>query len=137
MKNEFKYNNVVIIPEETDANQYISEKIVFEKAITQVDTEWVEKWSDKHNRKYWYNNNTHESTWLDPKNMKTIEQEWVEKWSDKHNRKYWYNNNTRESTWNDPSVIKKGGKNLKKSIKNIKNQKKETNKSNKSKKRNK
>jgi len=137
MKNELKYNNVVIIPEETDANQYISEKLLLEKAIKQVDTEWVEKWSDKHNRKYWYNNNTNESTWLDPKNMKTIEQEWVEKWSDKHNRKYWYNNNTRESTWNDPSLIKKGGKNLKKSIKNIKNQKKETNKSNKSKKRNK
>ena len=147
MKNELKYNNVVIIPEETDANQYISEKIVLEQAakpeqiesissLKNVDTEWVERWSDKHNRKYWYNNNTQESTWLDPKNTKTTQSEWVEKWSDKHNRKYWYNNNTQESTWVDPSLIKKGGKNLKKSIKNKINRIK-SNKSKKSKKINK
>ena len=69
-------------------------------------------------QKYWYNNKTQESTWLDPKNTKTTQPEWVEKWSDKHNRKYWYNSNTQESTWVDPSLIKKGGKKLKKSIKN-------------------
>jgi hypothetical protein len=75
--------------------------------------EWVEKWSDKHNRKYWFNNKTNESTWIYPTNEKTNDSEWVEKWSDKHNRKYWYNNKTNKSTWDDPSLVKKRGKNRK------------------------
>ena len=125
MKNELKYNNVVIIPEETNANLFISEKLVIEQPAKnelledvsqlqkdlenniQNQTEWVEKWSDKYNRKYWYNNKTSESTWIDPSDS-----EWVENWSDKYNRKYWYNNKTNKSSWVDPSIIK-GGKNRK------------------------
>jgi len=131
MKNELKYSNVVIIPEETDANQFISENLVLEQPAkneklenspqlqkdleNNIDAqkEWVEKWSDKHNRKYWFNNKTNESTWIYPTNEKTNDSEWVEKWSDKHNRKYWYNNKTNKSTWDDPSLVKKRGKNRK------------------------
>lgn len=124
MKNELKYNNVVIIPENTDANQYISEKIVLkpknelENNIT-TQPDWVEKWSTKHNRKYWFNNKTNESSWTEPTNTntKTTDSEWVEKWSDRHNRKYWFNNKTNKSTWEDPVIIKKGGR---KKIKTIK-----------------
>ena len=115
MKNELKYNNVVIIPEGTDANQFISDKLVLEpqneleNAIS-TQPEWIEMWSTKHNRKYWFNNKTNESSWTEPTNIKTTDSEWVEKWSDRHNRKYWFNNKTNKSTWEDPAIIKKGGK---------------------------
>ena len=115
MKNELKYNNVVIIPEGTDANQFISDKLVLEpqneleNAIS-TQPEWIVMWSTKHNRKYWFNNKTNESSWTEPTNIKTTDSEWVEKWSDRHNRKYWFNNKTNKSTWEDPAIIKKGGK---------------------------
>lgn len=81
---------------------------------------WSEKFSSKHQRRYWKNEDTGESTWKDPAADAIAptpirprtptpplpepvpEEEWSEKFSERHKRRYWKNNNTGESTWKDP-----------------------------------
>lgn len=79
------------------------------------ETEWEEKYSDKHKRKYWVNKVTKKTTWTEPLAVgavamtnttsietKESESEWEEKYSDKHKRKYWVNKVTKKTTWEEP-----------------------------------
>ena len=95
-------------------------------------SEWDERHSAEHNRKYWVNTTTGKSTWHDPnREAQTTrarqptggarqsqatrarqptggarpaqQSAWVERYSDQHQRKFWTNRSTGESTWNDPT----------------------------------
>ena len=96
-------------------------------------SEWDERHSAEHNRKYWVNRTTGKSTWHDPnREAQTTrarqptggarqsqatrarqptggarpaqQSAWVERYSDQHQRKFWTNRSTGESTWNDPTT---------------------------------
>jgi hypothetical protein len=84
---------------------------------------WEEKFSTKHQRKFWRHKVTGEMTWKRPNvttiadnhdlnnasnldNSGNIDEEllaqWEEKFSETHKRKYWKNKVTGESTWKNP-----------------------------------
>lgn len=80
--------------------------------------EWTEKFSEQHNRKYWKNTVTGESSWIEPPkpagitltstSQTTVNKssaanvEWIEKYSEQHKRKYWKNSITNQTTWTEP-----------------------------------
>ena len=79
--------------------------------------EWEEMYSQKHEKKYWFNSKTGVSVWDDPIIVSQSKsylvppvvqgssdtKEWEEKFSSSKNAKYWYNIRTGESTWTEPS----------------------------------
>lgn len=95
---------------------------------TELDKQsvWEEAYSKKHERKYWRNKLTKETTWTDPNAAKTnpsnqsskteavdknIEKhvnnqsasdDWDEKYSEKYKKKFWKNKKTGETTWANP-----------------------------------
>jgi len=81
--------------------------------------EWKEGFSEKHQKKFWKNKATGESTWKDPtqgakkgkaddaassasSTVATSNPEWVETFSEKHQKKVWKNSTTGKSTFKDP-----------------------------------
>ena len=87
-----------------------------------VEWEWVEKYSEKHKKKFWKHKTTGETTWKEPPKPvapatssvekkgdgnvnadKAVEWEWVEKYSEKHKKKFWKHKTTGETTWKEPA----------------------------------
>ena len=83
-------------------------------AACDEESDWVEKYDKKKDKKYWKNCLTGETTWKDPDviydhNTKSNKQhlnanEWVERYDKKKEKKYWKNYSTGETTWHDPSL---------------------------------
>ena len=92
-----------------------------ENADKAVEWEWVEKYSEKHKKKFWKHKTTGETTWKEPPKPvapatssvekkgdvnvnadKAVEWEWVEKYSEKHKKKFWKHKTTGETTWKEP-----------------------------------
>jgi hypothetical protein len=70
-----------------------------------VEDKWEEKFSQKHQRKFWQNKKTGEMTWEKPGLDAPISEAdniWEEKVSQKHNRKFWQNQKTGAMTWEKP-----------------------------------
>ena len=85
-----------------------------------VEWDWDEKFSEKHQKKFWKNKTTGETTWKEPPKPVTsaatssdkkestetaaaaVEWDWDEKYSDKHKKKFWKNKTTGETTWKEP-----------------------------------
>lgn len=85
-----------------------------------VVSEWVEGYSEKHQRKYWKHKETGKTSWKDPtaagassnssvvSEVKStaaggVEEEWVKGYSEKHKRTYWKNKATGKTSWTDPA----------------------------------
>eukprot|EP01043_Picozoa_sp_COSAG02_P037443 COSAG02_NODE_2808_length_7981_cov_8.763385_3_plen_541_part_00 len=84
-----------------------------------AQTDWQERFSDEHNRKYWVNRTTGKSSWVEPEQQAqhtppARRQErtptadsgsaWDKLFSEQHNRHYWSNSSTGERTWTDPTT---------------------------------
>ena len=86
--------------------------------------EWVEKFDKQHNRPYWKNKVSKETTWKDPfgqlseirSNARSPNENrnnnfvsgidgWVEKFDKKRQKPYWKNYGTGETTWRDPITM--------------------------------
>jgi hypothetical protein len=73
--------------------------------------QWCKLWSEKHNRHYWQNQTTGESTWEDKSGCEitataasvTAKCLWKKQRSRQHDRDYWINEDTGESTWEQPA----------------------------------
>ena len=88
--------------------------------------EWTELFSEKKGKKYWKNNITGQSTWVQPSVIQTLTatasevtgkekeegkekekgkemDDWEELYSEKKGRKYWKNRITGKSTWDPPT----------------------------------
>ena len=93
--------------------------LIQESIAAQIsESPWIEKFSEKHQRKYWKHKDTGETTWKEPVieievtkaistenlqseiNTITKETPWIEKFSEKHQRKYWKHKDTGKTTWN-------------------------------------
>ena len=73
-------------------------------------------------RKYWFNNETKESTWVEPEALahkesteeQPVELEastvWKKMWDENYNRDYYYNTQTGESSWTPPSELVAGAR---------------------------
>jgi hypothetical protein len=91
----------------------------------EVDSDWMELYSDKYKRKYWKNKKTGETTWKQPPKSASpgnststgragassdapssgqVADDWTERYSEKYKRKYWKNTRTGETTWKQPAV---------------------------------
>jgi hypothetical protein len=85
-----------------------------ENAEQNTDSDWVEAFNEKHQRKYWKNTKTGEKSWTAPAKAQSTSEsnavpaaatsgdEWVEMFNEKHKRKYWKNKTTGANTWNNP-----------------------------------
>eukprot|EP01046_Picozoa_sp_COSAG06_P037898 COSAG06_NODE_4324_length_4366_cov_3.080853_1_plen_917_part_00 len=85
-------------------------------AADTTDSDWEEKYSEQHDRKYWVNTSTGERTWHEPESAKQQlrqsnqtdnsvvhkDSDWAEKYSEQHSRKFWMNATTGERTWHEP-----------------------------------
>eukprot|EP01043_Picozoa_sp_COSAG02_P011222 COSAG02_NODE_410_length_22875_cov_43.282755_3_plen_524_part_00 len=84
-----------------------------------TQSDWQERFSAEHNRKYWINISTGKSSWNDPNQhvqptpsarrqtgMPTPQSQspWDKLFSEQHNRHYWSNRSTGERTWTDPTI---------------------------------
>jgi hypothetical protein len=94
---------------------------------TSGGSDWEEKYSEKHKKKFWRNKVTGESSWKDPHlssssvtsptpaamaptpsatdETKNSQSDWEEKYSEKHKKKFWKNRVTGESSWKDPNIV--------------------------------
>lgn len=72
--------------------------------------EWVEKYSDIHQRTYWQNPVNGSYSWVSPTRLSKIgsdqmgEKVWEESFSSKHKKKFWRNKKTSEISWTDPML---------------------------------
>lgn len=70
---------------------------------------WTKLFSDKHNKNYWFNESTGQTSWHEPELEHTPSSEhtdvgeWIEKMSTKYDAKYWFNSKTGQSVWEDPT----------------------------------
>eukprot|EP01035_Chromulina_nebulosa_P039136 gene39136-52887_t len=84
-------------------------------APTTTAEEWIELFSDKHNKKYWKNKTTGKTSWSPPlqsehitstdekeEKFLAVGDEWEELFSEKHKRKYWKNKSTGKTSWTAP-----------------------------------
>ena len=86
-----------------------------------AQTDWQERFSAQHNRKYWVNSTTGQSSWVDPNQQANRashqaatqsagsqrgapQSAWDKRFSEQHNRHYWVNRSTGQSTWTDPTT---------------------------------
>jgi hypothetical protein len=86
-----------------------------------AQTDWQERFSAQHNRKYWVNSTTGQSSWVDPNQPAegaahqaatqsagsqrgAPESAWDQRFSEQHNRHYWVDRSTGQSTWTDPTI---------------------------------
>jgi hypothetical protein len=76
--------------------------------------EWVEKFSEQHQRKYWAHKTTGKTSWTNPNPtaevastqvvaVASVTNDWVEKFSEQHKRKYWANKVTGKTSWTNPN----------------------------------
>jgi hypothetical protein len=88
---------------------------------TPTEEPWIEKRDLSHNRSYWVNVLTGESTWVKPgasvivhsvpiepaphRSESPAEHNWVENQDPTHNRPYWVNTRSGESVWIQPAVL--------------------------------
>jgi hypothetical protein len=88
---------------------------------------WRRNWSVDHNRPYWTDVVSGESTWIEPQQsdeedttglgrtsaapapapatVAAASADWQEEWSEEHSRAYWRNVVTRETTWERPPAF--------------------------------
>lgn len=68
--------------------------------------EWVELYSKKNDKPYWYNTKSKKSVWTKPESLSKLLSNESEQWEERHSktyqRKYWVNLVTNESAWSDP-----------------------------------
>jgi hypothetical protein len=86
-----------------------------------IESEWVECFSEKHNKKYWKHKVTGKTSWKPPEKSSFISTaststaltnapansqggEWEELFSEKHKKKYWKNKDTGATSWKKPFV---------------------------------
>lgn len=68
---------------------------------------WIKHWSEKHNKHYWQNTQTGETTWEDKSNLPPVPTvKWTKQRSRKYDRDYWVNEETGQSVWEEPAELR-------------------------------
>jgi hypothetical protein len=101
--------------------------VVSESKVSSELSDWVKGFNEKHQRDFWKNKTTGETTWKDPNKgtdkasneasamseTKAAGSDWVKGFNEKHQRDFWKNKTTGETTWKDPAkagtTAKSGG----------------------------
>jgi WW domain len=69
---------------------------------------WQEGYDPNHQRLYYWNRVTNESSWTKPEHIPETDQlpaDWVEIYDKNHNRNYYFNRVTKESSWDRPVEV--------------------------------
>ena len=105
-----------------DKNDVKKEALDSNAAVIDISTwEWEEKFSEKHQKKFWKNKSSGEMVWKEPPKpvpapivsstvtqppdnitSTLIDWEWEEKFNEKHKRKYWKHKTSGEIVWKEP-----------------------------------